>query len=602
MKKRVIITIIIFINLIFSLFGEEGFIWGKILKENRCSHDGITVRLYGADMKLIGERKSIITGDFYFKNIENGKYHIEIEDKNKIVKREFIKNQKNIKLKAEKIESGKDEYILYSFTYFLYLIGLIINIIILVLLKKGLDIAGKKYIYWSIYFFTFTFIVQIILFGIGILNEEKSSYFMPLTDMAGIAVPILMYKFFMSYPVKKKEKIYSVTYYIGLISSILISAVELSKIYTRTIYIHVNTVKEIRKLYSYIYDLWDIELILLIGGAVIILIHNMIKYKNKSQGEISKSCLKYGITIFVVVFFGSTLINRVWDIPFDNYIDLIYVLTDILLFTGILTGILGFKMLDRYKKWRRLFSETLKTAVIILICFILNHYKFIENIYLLPVMLGLKYILDYIFNIYYKINVISRESYIRKLENSYNFKMVEKEISEIIREKIGINKVYVLTEINGYKEVEKLKKESETDKEKVFFTSKTDIAEEYKKYKIGIKMVLEGKVKGVIFIGEKEDGKIIKRKEMDFLTDIAEYGAYAVNRVMSYENKKDEFNGEQNMELLKEREKKRETIEYGISYADRILQNLDNKEKIEKYCRNLKTAMEELKKDDTNER
>ena len=115
-------------------------------------------------------------------------------------------------------------------------------------------------------------------------------------------------------------------------------------------------------------------------------------------------------------------------------------------------------------------------------------------------------------------------------------------------------------------------------------------------------MVLEGKVKGVIFIGEKEDGKIIKRKEMDFLTDIAEYGAYAVNRVMSYENKKDEFNGEQNMELLKEREKKRETIEYGISYADRILQNLDNKEKIEKYCRNLKTAMEELKKDDTNER
>ena len=115
-------------------------------------------------------------------------------------------------------------------------------------------------------------------------------------------------------------------------------------------------------------------------------------------------------------------------------------------------------------------------------------------------------------------------------------------------------------------------------------------------------MMLEEKIRGIILLGEKEDGKIISRKEMDFLTNIAEDGAYSVNRLMSYENRKDEFIGESNIELLKEREKKREAIEYGVSYADRIIQNINDKEKVIKYCTNLKSAMEELQKDDKDER
>ncbi len=53
---------------------------------------------------------------------------------------------------------------------------------------------------------------------------------------------------------------------------------------------------------------------------------------------------------------------------------------------------------------------------------------------------------------------------------------------------------------------------------------------------------------------------------------------------------------------IMEREKKREAIEYGVSYADRIIQNINDKEKVIKYCTNLKSAMEELQKDDKDER
>ena len=66
-------------------------------------------------------------------------------------------------------------------------------------------IRGKNYIYISISLFSFTFLFNIFAFITGLFNESTISYFMPLSEIAGIFVPLLMYRFFMEYPIKRES-------------------------------------------------------------------------------------------------------------------------------------------------------------------------------------------------------------------------------------------------------------------------------------------------------------------------------------------------------------------------------------------------------------
>jgi hypothetical protein len=602
MKKRIFIVIITFIIILVNIYSEEGYIFGRILKENRCSHEGVKVKIFNSGMRLISQKETIRTGNFYFENIEIGRYFIEIDSGENLIKKEIIKNSKNIEVKFEKLNNHLNEFILYSFTYILYLLGFIVNIIILILLKKGVNIKGKKNIYISIYIFNFIFLFNIIAFIIGMFYESTISYFLPLSNMAGIFVPLFMYRFFMEYPVKRENKMLKSVYYIGFLIALFVATVEISKIYTRTEYIKIHTTDIAKKIYRLTYNLWDIELILLIGGVIFILIVNIKNYKNKIEGEISFICFKYGIAVFILILLGSCAVNRLWDIPFNNYIDLIYITSDILIFTGILTGIFGFGMLDKYKKTVTIFNEILKFVILISIYFVFKQYNSGEKIYIIPILLILKYILDFIFSFYLKINIIDKKNIKRKIENSFNFEMVEKEICESIKEKAGISRVIILTELNCYSDYNILKDKFKEEKERVIFIDKSDISKEYKKYKIGINMAVEGKSKGIILLGDKDNGKMICRKEIDFILDISEDGAYRINALMSFENRKEEIKGKTIAAKQEEREKKREAINYGISYAERIIQNIEDKDKVKKYSINLKSAMEELQKDDKDER
>lgn len=602
MKSRIFIFIIICIIISANIYCEEGYIFGKIIKEKRWSHEGVKVTLLDENMRLISQRGTTVRGNFYFKEIKNGKYFIEIKSGKELIKKEVIKNKKNIEVKIEKLKYNSNDFMLYSITYILYLMGFTVNLIILRLLKNGKNIKGKKYIYTSLYIFNFTFIFNIVAYIIGIKYEETVSYFMPLTDIAGIFVPLFMYRFFMEYPVKRENKTNKIVYYIGVISAIFIALVESSKIYTRTVFMKVHTTDIAKSIYRLTYNLWDINLILLIGAIILILILNKKKYKNRIEGEISFSCLKYGAAVFLLILLGSCAVNRLWDIPFNNYIDLIYITSDILIFTGILTGIFGFGMLDKYKKTVTIFNEILKFVILISIYFVFKQYNSGEKIYIIPILLILKYILDFIFSFYLKINIIDKKNIKRKIENSFNFEMVEKEICESIKEKAGISRVIILTELNCYSDYNILKDKFKEEKERVIFIDKSDISKEYKKYKIGINMAVEGKSKGIILLGDKDNGKMICRKEIDFILDISEDGAYRINALMSFENRKEEIKGKTIAAKQEEREKKREAINYGISYAERIIQNIEDKDKVKKYSINLKSAMEELQKDDKDER
>ncbi len=108
----------------------------------------------------------------------------------------------------------------------------------------------------------------------------------------------------------KKMRILKSVYYIGVAIATFVAVVEIGKIYTRTEYMKFYTLDVVKKIYRLTYNLWDIELILLIGAVIFILIFNIKSYKNKIEGEISFICLKYGIVVFILILLGSCAVNR----------------------------------------------------------------------------------------------------------------------------------------------------------------------------------------------------------------------------------------------------------------------------------------------------
>ncbi|WP_307904886.1 hypothetical protein [Haliovirga abyssi] len=571
MKKIIIICFYILFSILS--FGTENYIHGKVILKNMNDSSEISVKLY-SENKTVYKTYTNSRGIFFMKNIPNGDYKLKINYRD-------IKIEKDIKKIISKQNIGtifikpiSKDYNIYFFSYFIVFITIILNFFIRYYIKKGVTIPKKNIILISIDFFNFYFILSLSSMIVAFFNEKIAVKINSIESIGTIFIILFMYKFFINYPVERGNKFTKLIFNLALISLFYVCITQLALIFSK-----VNIIKfEFNDIYNRVYNaaffLWDIVPLFLILVLLIYMIKNIREYKNKKEAEISKFFIKIGVVIFSLIFFGSALMNRVFNVPFNDFSRFIFPLVDIILFWGILTGAFGFRYQKRYKMFTKIFYEVLNYLIILLFLLYIMNYIKLDLVIIVMLIFILKGALDYIKYFFEKRAYIEHKKLIRKLEVAENIlifkKILEKDLFKILK----VNKIKIVTK----DEINKKTLENIYNNEKLINLEKSD-----DDFSLLLKIGDTTNTVGAIYFGDKLNGDFFKRREIDFLEELGEEIEILLNNLLLNNEKNIIEKSRIEKEIKKELLDFKDIIFYIKSYVKLIKKESKNP-KIAKYC------------------
>lgn len=590
--KRVISFIILFIissTIIFST-GEYGAVRGKI-----SGGKAVIYNMRNIYLELKDETGSFINSayiqpsrDFYFFNVKNGKYVLEVTTQGDTKRFLFEKKFENVYIGEVNIEIGESAIQKNLLLNLLFGITALVNFIIIFIIRRGNEFESKRKIISTLYIYNLGYVVMFSGFLLSFFEKDFSYLLIPISYFIWDILMIMLLIFFMEYPVKNKSKLVNIVSYIIIFFKIIFALFLLLDRYYSNIFLLFDVFKDSRVMAGsadIMYYLSAASDIVIAGFIAIILIKNIKNRRGSIEGLISRFFSKTLIVTIPILIVADILIRILWPGRFEGYSEIAHSIFNLIVMMIILLGVSGAKMLYGRKKNTVIFREVIKYYIFML--FLYGIIIFYENITFAFLMMGgvlLKAFMDYITSYFIRKYKINYEKLISKLEaiiepNEF-FKVLADEAALIMECK----SVEIITR-NSESE-EKFEKIEKSENQVIFGESLKLI---FKSYDIGVKIEENGKTKAVMLIGEKNSGKNIEIKDINFLLHFSQ----DISKLMSNMSLKV---AKKILEAGKEKSSEANKTTESIMYIQKIAEIISETTGEDKTKKLIETILKELKK------
>lgn len=590
--KKVIIYIILFIlgsSIIYST-DEYGAVRGKISGGKAVIYNMRNIYLELKDEKEIFINSAYIqpSRDFYFFNVKNGKYILEVTTQGDTKRFFFEKKHQNIYIGEVNIEIEETVIQKNLLLNLLFGITALVNFIIILIIRRGNEFESKRKIINTLYIYNLGYVVMFFGFLLSFFEKDFSYLLIPVAYFIWDILMIMLLIFFMDYPVKNKSKIFKIISYIIIMFKIMFALFLLLDRYYSNIFLLFDIFKDSRVMAGsadVMYFLSAASDIIIAGFIALILMQNIKKRRGSIEGLISRFFSKTLIVTIPILAMADILIRIMWPGRFEGYSEIAHSIFNLVVMMIILLGVSGAKMLYGRKRNTAVFREVIKYYIFML--FLYGIIIFYENItFALLMMAGvvLKAVMDYITSYFIKKYKINYEKVISKLEAVIEpqefFRVLSSEAALIMECK----NVEIVT--RSSENEDKFKKIDEAENRVIFGEEFKSI---FKNCELGVKIEENEKTKAVMLIGEKNSGKNIEIKDINFLLHFSQ----DISKLLSNMSLKA---AKKKLEIANEESSKDEKTTESIMYIQKIAEIISETTGEEKTKKLTETILKELKK------
>jgi len=587
MKKHILVIIYLICSLYSYTTESINITRGLAVFEKMNQHDGIQIKLIDDKKQLIKKTETLNSGEYYFYDLENGKYKINIDFQDFHKEIEFKKDTKVQNISQVIIPINRDLYSNYLLIMIIIILVICMNFITIYFFVIGKKIKGRAQIILSISFMDFWFVGELFRFFIGLRYEYIAGKLWTISQIGLGFAAIFLYSFVLEYP-KKINKIFPKIFLVGMLVGNFIIMILLN------IWGYFDLNIKFRKYFDYegqnIYLISKILILVVLLYALYILILGYIKNENKGKKIEYFTILR--AVFFVVLMVGGLVISFSifsWRKPFRGYFVLIFGIIDTILYGSILKYNFEFIYKKKYEQYFKIFIEMYKLSLILIILFaVMNIFNFHQKFHFIgftALIIVVKCILDILLEKIKEEQRIKYNKVIKKLQTSRGIIDFKKTLQFELGKLIDIKEIKLISKNN-------------INYQKIFYNSKEDILgneefiekySELSEYDLGIRIRIEKDILAIIFINFLDKKKKIEEKEIEFLKSFSKDLAFSLNNILINEAK----NKIIEKQLIDDiREEYNNKIQY-IRKITKLIEENSEQDLVLDYCKMINKKMEE---------
>jgi hypothetical protein len=282
--KRAISFIILFIlgsSMIYST-EEYGAVRGKISGGKAVIYNmrNIYLELKDESGSFVNRAYIQPSRDFYFFNVKNGKYILEVTTQGDTKRFFFEKKFENVYIGEVNIEIGESAIQKNLLLNLLFGITALVNFVIIFIIRRGNEFESKRKIIGTLYIYNLGYVVMFLGFLLSFFEKDFSYLLIPIAYFIWDILMIMLLIFFLDYPVKNESKIFKIISYIIIFFKIIFAVFLLLDRYYSNIFLMFEIFKNsefMAKFADIMYYLSAASDIVIAGFIALILIKNIKK-------------------------------------------------------------------------------------------------------------------------------------------------------------------------------------------------------------------------------------------------------------------------------------------------------------------------------------
>lgn len=523
MRKWFIILLTVISSVTIFAENTKGIVHGKLNSGNAAMYNmrNIFIELKDENANFLKKAYIQPSRDFYFFDVTNGKYIIEVTAQGDTKRFYFEKKYENIYIGDISIEINENAARKNMFLNLLFGITALVNFIIIIFIRKGNEFENKKNVIIALYVYNIGYVLMFSGFILSFFENNFSYLLIPVAYFIWDILMIMLTLFFINYPVKNSSRTVAVLADTLIIYKFISSLLILMDRYYSNIFMVLNIVKDYRQIdilsTAMYYTAASSDIVITIFIAIILL-KNVKQNHGSIEGMVSRFFARTFTVAIPLVVLADVAIGFTWPGRFEGYSEIVDSLFNLIIMMIMLLGVSGAKLLYKKKKNSFIFREVIKYYIFMLVLYgVVIFSEDLDYAVLMFTGVLIKLILDIAIQYFMKNSKINYEKSIAKLEAVIEPEDFARIASQEISAVTGSSDVKII--FNDQENREVIAKSLEFENK---ILSGKSFKNCFPNYDIGVKLEWEGEYIGIILIGNKNVDKNADIKEINFLINFSE--------------------------------------------------------------------------------